>query len=534
MGKTNKNAYFQLEVREKGTYLKLYPAQEGGEPLNYDEVARYLHARKLEDFSNNELFKLSQELAEETELRVGGALSYPVSEAMDPDVSMDKMTLTARFYPPSNGGNIMAKEDVVSDLAHYRIRAGVQEQEIDRFLQERQYCTDYVLARGVAPVNGTDAWIEYFFNTDVNTKPKANEDGTVDYKNLDNISQVSQGDVLARLHREDPGKYGMNVMGEKVKPKTVKHLTLKFSNNIELSEDQMELRSLVTGHAKLVEDRVFVSDVYDVPADVDNSTGNIDYSGNVHIKGNVRSGFSIKAKGDVIVDGVVEGAEITAEGQIVLKRGIQGMGKGKLTAGSHVVAKFIESSEVVCDGYIETESILHSQVSAKNEIVVSGKKGFVTGGSVCAGHLVSARTIGSDMGAKTLIEVGVTPQKRERQQFLEKETGRLSRELEKIYPVLSTMWKKMAKGELDEKKQQQVKILGQQSKQMEQQKKGYEAELEELKQEIDQNTNAKVVVKGEIFPGVTVIISGNKLNVDSKRTYCQFVREDYEIRAKNL
>ena len=139
-------------------------------------------------------------------------------------------------------------------------------------------------------------------------------------------------------------------------------MVLIHGKNIELTEDGLQLISLVDGHATLEGDRVFVSDNYDVPADVDNSTGDIEYNGSVTIKGNVRTGFSVHANGNVEIFGVVEGASIYADGDIILHRGIQGMGKGKLVCKGNLISKFIESADVSAEGYIETDTILHSNV----------------------------------------------------------------------------------------------------------------------------------------------------------------------------
>ncbi len=40
--------------------------------------------------------------------------------------------------------------------------------------------------------------------------------------------------------------------------------------------------------------------------DIDNSTGDIEYNGDIMVKGNVLAGFSVKAKGDVIVQGLLK------------------------------------------------------------------------------------------------------------------------------------------------------------------------------------------------------------------------------------
>ena len=96
---------------------------------------------------------------------------------------------------------------------------------------------------------------------------------------------------------------------------------------------------MVDGHVSLVEGKVFVSDVYEVE-NVDLSTGNIDFEGSVQVKGNVSSNFVIRAGGNVIISGVVEGAYIEAGGNIIIARGMNGMTKGILKAGGNIVAKF--------------------------------------------------------------------------------------------------------------------------------------------------------------------------------------------------
>lgn len=77
------------------------------------------------------------------------------------------------------------------------------------------------------------------------------------------------------------------------KPKV---LFLKYGRNISINEDKTEIVSDVDGDVVLTDDTVFVEDTYTVAADVDVSTGNIEYDGNVLVNGTVKSGFSVKAK----------------------------------------------------------------------------------------------------------------------------------------------------------------------------------------------------------------------------------------------
>ena len=77
------------------------------------------------------------------------------------------------------------------------------------------------------------------------------------------------------------------------------------------------------------------------------------------------------------VEGVVEGAVLTAGGHIILKRGIQGMEhRGVLKATGNIISRFIESATVEAGGYVSADAIMHSKVVAKSDITVDGKKGY--------------------------------------------------------------------------------------------------------------------------------------------------------------
>lgn len=85
---------------------------------------------------------------------------------------------------------------------------------------------------------------------------------------------------------------------------------------------------------------------------------------------------------------------------------MNGMGRGVLATKGNVVAKYLENATVSAKGYVSTESILHSRVMAGTEINVTGRKGFITGGRVSAANVIRVKTLGSPMGADTIVEVG--------------------------------------------------------------------------------------------------------------------------------
>ena len=529
-----RNAYFQLDVQENGTFIKLFPPKAGGEALKVREVSRYLESKGLQEFDLKELDRRLV-MAEPSKLCVGQSDGIEINEKMDIDVSVDKMTATCRFYPPSAGGQKMDAQEILEELQSAGIRVGIIKEEIVRFVKKRLYCTDYIMAKGKLPVQGKDASIAYFFNTDVTLRPKRNEDGTVDYHELGNISHVQAGELLARLTKEDLGKSGADVFGQEVKPHTVKTMKLLYANNITLSEDGTELYSQVTGHASLVNGKVFVSNIYEVPADVDNSVGNINYDGNVYIRGNVKGGFVVSANGDIIVDGVVEDAVLRAGGQIIVKRGIHGMSKGSLRAYGNIVCKFIENATVESGGYIETDTILHSRVSAGTQIRVGGKKGLITGGTVRAGGLIEAMTIGSALGSSTNIEVGTDPAKKERYLEVQEHLEKNKKEMGQIRPILKTYSKRIAAGEklgADDLRYVQQLAAKLQSKQTEYDK--FQAEFKRLHMAVSQSGDARVKVRRTLYPGVVISISDVSLSVRDERSFCQLLKRQGEIVIETL
>lgn len=526
-----KNGYFRLDIRETGVFLQIIPPENGGKRPEVKEILEYLEQKGYSGFNLKELNDaVTVASAEVKEVYVGEGSGFEENEQMEITVSGDKMLVFCHFYPPSSKGNLMSEADIMGDLQAKNVTVGIQQEEIQKFLKNRRYCTDLILAKGIPPVNGKDAKIEYFFNINHNLRPKKNEDGTVDYRELNTISHVEKGQMLAKLHPAIAGKPGTDVFGGSIQGRQEKSLKLEYGNNITISEDKTEIYSDVTGHASLVNGKVFVADVYEVPADVDNATGNIVYDGNVSIKGNVKSGFSVKAKGDIVIDGVVEAAYLSAGGQIIVKRGINGMGKGRVEAKENLIAKFIENATVVSDGFIETGCILHSQVSAGADIRVNGKKGFVSGGLIRAGNLVEAQTIGSEMGTITKIEVGVDPSVKVRYGEVQDSITAATKEVERMRPILVNFNEKLQKKEkVSPERMQQVQTIAKNFREQQQLLAGYKKEFKELNEKLQLATNAKIKVKGSIYPGVSITISDISMNVKNERCATKFVKEHGEI-----
>lgn len=532
-----KNGYFQLVCGTLGTELKVFAPAEGGAVVNIREIMEYLNKNQI-PFDTPALSKGLQKA------EISGQPVYTftlnqeecreVNESYSLFASEDRMSVTARFYPASEKGESLRPQELIRDLTFKRITYGVRRDEIFSFLSDVRYCTDLLVAQGKTPRNGSDARIEYYFQTDKKAKPTLKEDGSVDFFHLNTINHCHKGDILARLYPEDRGEAGSTVYREKIPPREVKAGILHYGRNISISEDKTVLTAETDGHVMLVDNSVFVSDVLEVE-NVDTSTGNLDYEGSVRVNGNVCANFEVRAQGNIEVVGIVEGARLYAGGNIIIARGMNGMGRGELRADGNIVAKFLENARVSAGGSVSTESILHSRVTAETQIVVTGKRGFITGGRVCATSLIQVKTLGSPMGTDTLAEVGMDPVRKARLQELQKQVAESSKMIAQIHPVLTALSKKIAQGvRLRPDQFKGLQEMVQQEKQLQEIIAKSNEELTDLQAALQESRGARVEVSGEVYAGTKICISDVSLVVKESMRHCKFKKEQGDVKMSAL
>ncbi len=534
-----RNAFFQLIQRDDGMYLKSYPAVDGGQPLKNDDIIQYLSKKQYADELDLLIIKKFMDEASENDnamVKIAEGTQLPENEYAVISVDAGKCMAKMRLYPPSNNGKRLSKTDLLDLIGQNGIKYGIIEKNVEMALKARLYCMDILIAKAQPPVQGTNAVIDYNFDVNKTSTPQMAEDGSVDFHKLDMIERVTEGQLLATLTPAVLGEDGIDVYGMPIKPAKVFIKTLKHGKNIHLSEDKLQMFSDVSGDVTLVDDTVFVSNVYEVPADVGPSTGDIDYDGSVEVKGNVISGYTVKAEGDITVNGAVEGSTLIAGGKIVLKRGVQGMGKALLEASGDVISNFIESSKVNSGGKVISDAIMHSNVTAQSSVVVRGKRGLIAGGQVRSAEKIETKTAGSTMGTQTELEVGMDPTILDRYHIIEKNIKNLSEEKEKIVQNLQILNKRLkAKGKLDDEKMKMLKEGTLRIKEIDAEMNANSEEYDALELEIERYNGAgKIIVDDIAYPGVKLTISNVVSFIHTETHHSAFVREGADIRVKGI
>nr|WP_054694367.1 FapA family protein [Syntrophomonas palmitatica] len=335
------------------------------------------------------------------------------SAAVKVTIEKDKLKAYVEVFPPGEGGKTYSVQEIRQILNDHGVVFGIDDNRIMEALQPQNLGYKIMVAEGNPPVDGKDGQIINKFSLSGEGGPKIDEKGNVDYFDLGLIHNVKAGELLAERIPPTEGTPGQAVTGEEIPARRGKDFKLLRGSNTVINQDETQLYAVIDGHVSIIGNKIAVNPVYKVNGNVDYSTGNIDFIGNVVISGNIVSGFKVQAGGDIEVNGFIEGAEVYANGSVIVKGGIAGGNKGKVSAGENVVAKFIENSNVESGrDILVKDAIMQSFLKAGGSVKVDGSKAIIVGGLIQATHEVESKVMGSQLATQTIIEVGVNPKLR--------------------------------------------------------------------------------------------------------------------------
>ncbi len=325
-------------------------------------------------------------------------------------VTADQLAAWLVVFPPIGEGRELDQEMLEGILKESGVSYGLDRELLDGLPDsENRYFHLFLIARGKAVVHGKDGYIEDFFKRTVRKKFEEDEHGRVDYFHLNIVQNVEKGQPICQIIPPVPGVPGRTVLDEEITCKEGKTPSLPKGRNTEASEDGMQLLAVKSGRVEFSGRSFLVKSVLEIGGNVDFSTGNINFVGDVHIHGDVGSGFSVRTIGNVTIDGVVEAAEIEAGGDLIVAKGILGDSRAMIRAHHDVYAKYMENCTVHCRGSLQTDCIVNCDVYCDGEVNVRSGRGTIIGGRIRAAQGVDAKVVGSKSESVTSIFLGGQP-----------------------------------------------------------------------------------------------------------------------------
>lgn len=340
------------------------------------------------------------------ELQVGERRDGAFELTVDDDAMHAWVTLAA-----ARGGRPVASENVFMALGEAGLLYGIDEAAV------RAACAAngdirFCAARGLPAEDGENARFELLVDDTRDRVPRMNESGLIDFRELGAIPVVEAGQPLMRRVPPTRGVDGYNVRGELVpaQPGRAEPFVDGLIGAAVAPDDPNLLVALVNGQPVRCGNGVSVEQVVRF-GNVNLASGNISFDGTVHVEGEIAPGMKVHATGDIIVSGVVDGADLDAGGDIQIGGGV--IAQAKVRAAGSVSARFAENAQIYAGSTISIgDMALQCDLQAINSIVVgsnSPQRGRLAGGSARAMMLVSAPVYGLATGGVTSVLVGVNP-----------------------------------------------------------------------------------------------------------------------------
>lgn len=354
-----------------------------------------------------------------------------------------------------------------------------------------------LVAKGIAPVHGEDAWFEPAAQHAAAKEP-ADPDRT-DYRAACPWTFALAGAVLGVLHEATPGQDGVDVTGAVVASKPGRRGAVVIDPSVRIGSDG-RATARWSGVLEVSRTRVAVERVLRIGGCVDYSTGNVECPCDVEVSQGVRDGFTLRSAGDVSVAGLVEAAHVAGR-DVRLARGMAGREKGALEVARDLQAHYVEGATVA----VGRDLCVDKEIVGCRTIV--GRRVAMPGGTIIGGELVAAgridvMNIGSEARVPTSVVVGKIPglethlaRALEILPSLEDELAQLKERL----AVLQRASGRMNTSQADEQTGLQFDIAGAQAKHLKL--------LQGLSQAVARLRNwsqAELVVGGRIHKGVRV------------------------------
>ncbi|GAM09779.1 hypothetical protein OR1_02060 [Geobacter sp. OR-1] len=334
-------------------------------------------------------------------------LGYTLMLEVAPDGLVCKST-----YTPSPNGAPLSHEELSNYLAQAKVREGINDDAVEELLAAAISHTEvdgHPLAYGIPMVPGEDGSIALTVKDSLESAEEdAEEDAeneTVDFRVVQSFCNVTTGDLVGQVLPPGEGTPGLTVSGTVIPPKPGTPLNLVLAGNVSLAPDGCSLHAEADGRVFCQGGEISVEDVYKIRGDVDFKVGNVLFNGFLDVSGDVLDGFSINASKGIKVRGNIGVCRVESLGDISFG-GMNGQGKGEVSAGGNVFANYINDVAIETAGDIVVEyEMRNCSIKALGSVRVN--RGGLSGGECVAMGGVEAASIGTVTSLRTLIVVGV-------------------------------------------------------------------------------------------------------------------------------
>ncbi|SJN57814.1 hypothetical protein VR7878_02497 [Vibrio ruber DSM 16370] len=449
------------------------------------------------------------------------------------------------------GGRGLLGSDLVHALAQSKVIKGINKAALKKVLiMSRTLSPGEVfvqpIAQGKMPVNGVDTKFIPLVD-DVNKRvlaPQQKENSSkLDMRNLGETITVGEGDEVMRRIPATKGTPGYTVQGTMIPAKPGNDSMMKEGKGTAISSKDPNILVATISGMPLIKERSIDVDNALCMQNINVGTGHVKFKGALIVAGNIESGMIVRATGSITVGGFIESADVQAQGDIQVGKGIIGHTTTDneprtctVKSGGTIKANYAQYSELQAhdDIHLTVHSISNNIRCGQDLYVIDEKEkqGTLSGGMAKAGGKIICLNLGVEGDTATRVEAfGCYASHRKRlEQYKEQYKQTQATTMDIVRRELE--FNKKPKEKRTEEEREAIERLKQEtSEQMVKEKEMLAVMEDEFEDMLRENT---IEVKSKVFSHVIVQFGDERIVIKRSHGPSIFNFTQYEIKCRSL
>ena len=487
--------------------LCLLPSQEQNSLISPEDFAQETAALEssLTHFADQRLKDLLSILA-------SGNSSPCMDEFVFVHTALNGMAAWLLLFPPIGQGKKLTLLQLIQALSRHKVSHGIDLPLLRQIptLSER-YFVSFLIARGTAPGPGTDGQVLNRHPLATNQPAPIQAFDHIDYRKLNLVQDIKKDEIICEIVPPTRGASGNTVSGTLIPGQDGKPARVPQGRNTVLTPDGRYLIAGRDGHLEYSGRNFQVKPVLEIFDSIDPTKGDINFLGDIHIYGDICCGATVRAMGNIQVDGVIESCNIEAGENLIVSSGIQGQDCAIIRVHKSVYAKYLDHCDVYAREGVQADCIIDCAIYSNGPVKARTGRGVIIGGVIRSATEVSATTVGSKAERPTSIILGGMPYEEfEKIQILKEfDKANLALEKEQAQPDTPEKQSKLSKLRLD------LYVI-----QMKLDK--FNKDIEAMQAQLAESSHKDPyrLICDAAYPGISVTMNHQTFRVDRMRQHC--------------
>jgi len=496
-------AVFGLSPAEQGTtgidvYGKEIPGMPGNDPFFQVLGNITVGTQGLKSTSKGLLLFSEKESCQRIRI-----IPYADGKAT-PVISEDKMIVSLILESDDGGGAFLSATSALDTLAKQGIQGKIDKELIGTTItnvRSTKKSEEIIIARGKAPVPKGSSRIIWFTANQVGIAPVT----------------ITSGDKILSAETLPSGDNGYDVYGTVLKAETGESMAVPAHDGTISEETEGAIHTYtaqISGQLVLTDNMLSISDTREITGDIDETTGDLHFPGNIALSGTIKSGRIVKAAGNLKIEGSSEASLVSADNSVTMTGGIRGEGRGTVWAKQEIFMAFAENARILAGQDISiNDYCFQCTVKTNGTLFMKGNPAVLLGGTIHASKGVEVYELGSEKTIRTSISFGQNYLVSDQINVCEKEVEKIKEEVVKIDELMKRI--STTDPKIHELRRKKLELLKKNDK--------LTVRIFTLKEQYETHIISHIRVENTVYPGVILESHGRYFEVREQKTHVIFI-----------